>query len=69
MFGCGKVNRYTYDDVDEGLELQIRITLQKVQLSDGMNGEPWARKCALLYKHDDDMLQELFAIEFVKSCV
>ena len=59
----GQVTSDNPEDVDDGMELQIQITL-----ANGANGDPWARKCSLLYKHDDDMLQELFAIEFVKSC-
>lgn len=62
----GEVTRDLIHDVDNEMELQIRITLEKAHLSNRTNEDPLAGKCSLLYKHDDDMLQELFATEFVQ---
>lgn len=44
----------------------MRVTTKTVDLADPSNH--FARKRSLLYKHDDDVRQEMFAIEFVKSC-
>lgn len=36
----GEVTRDSNHDVDNEMELQIRITLEKVHLSNGTNGDP-----------------------------
>jgi hypothetical protein len=53
------------ETVVEDIEIQIKVTVQRIPLT---TGGLWARKRSLLYKHDDDVRQELFAIEFIKSC-
>lgn len=54
------------ETVVEDIEIQINVTLQRIPLT-GSSGL-WVKKRSLLYKHDDDVRQELFAIEFIKSC-
>ena len=48
------------------MELELRITTESVELGD--NDEPSPRKRMLLYKHDDDLRQEAFAIHFIQTC-
>jgi phosphatidylinositol 3-kinase len=54
------------EEVPEGIEIRMNVVVQKVPLSGADVSRP--RKRSLLYKHDDDLRQELFAINFVKSC-
>ena len=49
------------------LELEVRVTAEIVNLFDSKNGCE-SPKRSLLYKRDDDLRQEMFAIQFVKSC-
>ena len=49
------------------MELELRVTTEVIDLSDVASGV-LSRKRSLLYKHDDDLRQEMFAINFVKSC-
>lgn len=48
---------------DERFELEIRVTTELLGFA---SGSP--RKRMLLYKHDDDLRQELFAIDFINTC-
>jgi len=73
-------NRRSYDNFDqhgelvcreaEGssdeVEIRLKVTVQKMPLS-GVDGIR-STKRSLLYKHDDDLRQERFAIDFVESC-
>lgn len=45
----------------EPIDIEFRITTKILESGGGM-------KHSLLYKHDDDVRQEMFAIEFMKSC-
>ena len=49
--------------VPERLELDLRITTEVVAFSDSL-----CRSRTLLYKHDDDVRQEMFAIQFIDTC-
>jgi phosphatidylinositol 3-kinase len=49
------------------LSLELRVTTKAIELSDTASGFR-SRKRSLLYKHDDDLRQEMFAIQFVESC-
>lgn len=51
----------------EGIAIQIKVTVQVMPLASGRKGVRSKRR-SLLYKHDDDVRQEMFAIEFIKSC-
>lgn len=62
----GDLTTKELDQVPQDIEIRIKISLQKIHLSG--QGGLFAKKRSLLYKHDDDLRQELFAIEFVKSC-
>jgi phosphatidylinositol 3-kinase len=52
------------------VELQLKITTESVGIpeSPGKRGLRASRKRMLLYKHDDDLRQEGFAVQFVKTC-
>jgi hypothetical protein len=53
------------------MQLEVRITTESLELdSDDDNTESTSstRKRMLLYKHDDDLRQEAFAIHFIKTC-
>ena len=54
------------EEVLDDIEIQIKVAVQKIPLRGA--GGVWPKKRSLLYKHDDDLRQELFAIDFVKSC-
>ena len=54
------------EETPEDIEIQIKVAVQKIPPMGA--GGVWAKKRSLLYKHDDDLRQELFAIDFVKSC-
>jgi len=45
----------------EFIEIEIQITTKILETKSSI-------KRSLLYKHDDDVRQEMFAIEFIKSC-
>ena len=49
--------------VPERLELELKITTEIVAYSDSLS-----RSRMLLYKHDDDVRQEMFAIQFIETC-
>jgi phosphatidylinositol kinase/protein kinase (PI-3 family) len=48
-------------------ELQIKVTTEYVDIDDATTGHS-PRQRMLLYKHDDDLRQEMFAVEFVRTC-
>jgi Phosphatidylinositol 3- and 4-kinase len=49
------------------MQLEVRVTTESVEFVDVSNGDQ-SRKRMLLYKHDDDLRQEAFAIQFIKTC-
>jgi Phosphatidylinositol 3- and 4-kinase len=49
------------------LEIELRITNQQIGLGKHMNGS-LTRKRMLLYKHDDDLRQEMFTIQLINLC-
>lgn len=49
------------------LNLKIRVTTECVPFEEQPSGE-YARKRMLLYKHDDDLRQEAFAVQFIRTC-
>ena len=53
--------------VSSRLELELRITNQKLEFKEAESGYQ-LRKRMLLYKHDDDVRQEMFAIQFINVC-
>jgi phosphatidylinositol kinase/protein kinase (PI-3 family) len=48
-------------------EIELRVTAEVLPFNEAASGFQ-SRKRMLLYKHDDDLRQELFAIEFIKTC-
>ena len=56
----GDLIDYHSHDESNLIDVQLRITTKSVEI-------PTTKK-SLLYKHDDDLRQELFAIEFIKLC-
>lgn len=56
----------------ENVTIQLRVTTQTLEMeplikkSNFTNGP--LRKRSLLYKHDDDVRQDMFTIEFIKTC-
>ena len=48
-------------------EIELRVTTEMLPFDEAASGFQ-SRKRMLLYKHDDDLRQELFAIEFIKTC-
>jgi len=49
------------------IELKLRITTESIGFGDvGRDG--LTRKRMLLYKHDDDLRQEAFAVQFINTC-
>jgi Phosphatidylinositol 3- and 4-kinase len=48
------------------MEIELRITTESLELDDCE--ETFPRKRMLLYKHDDDLRQEAFAIHFIQTC-
>jgi phosphatidylinositol 3-kinase len=57
-------------DSHQRVELQLKITTESVGIAESprKKGLRTARKRMLLYKHDDDLRQETFAVQFVKTC-
>lgn len=53
---------------EKDIDIEIKVSAQKVDLSPKLSKGLQTRKRSLLYKHDDDVRQEMFAIEFIKSC-
>lgn len=54
-------------NVSEQLELELRVTTELLQFNHPDSGYQ-SRKRMLLYKHDDDLRQEMFAIQFITTC-
>jgi phosphatidylinositol 3-kinase len=54
----------------ESVELQLKVTTETIGFTDypGPDGGRLSRKRMLLYKHDDDLRQEAFAVQCVKTC-
>jgi Phosphatidylinositol 3- and 4-kinase len=53
------------------VQLEVRVTTESIDFDDESNGGRAAaqsRKRMLLYKHDDDLRQEAFAIQFIRTC-
>jgi Phosphatidylinositol 3- and 4-kinase len=48
-------------------ELELEVSTEFVNFGDSSNGD-FARKRMLLYKHDDDLRQEDFAVQFIRTC-
>jgi hypothetical protein len=46
----------------------LNVTTQSIELGESSTRGHRSRKRSLLYKHDDDLRQEMFAIQFVKAC-
>lgn len=58
-------------DMSEGGESSVRLKVRITTESIGFGDEACdglARKRMLLYKHDDDLRQEAFAVQFIKIC-
>jgi len=53
--------------VSEQLELELKVETEAISF-DHQQGENHLRKRMLLYKHDDDLRQEMFAIQFINTC-
>ena len=51
----------------ERLELELRVTTELLKFNQPDSGYQ-SRKRMLLYKHDDDLRQEMFAIQFITIC-
>jgi Phosphatidylinositol 3- and 4-kinase len=49
--------------VPERLELELKITTEVIEFTDSL-----CRSRMLLYKHDDDVRQEMFALQFMETC-
>lgn len=55
------------NDLETCVDLAIKVTVQIIPLSAAKNPLR-AKKRMLLFKHDDDLRQEMFAIEFIRTC-
>jgi hypothetical protein len=53
--------------VPERLELELRVSNERLNFGEPEGGY-LSRKRMLLYKHDDDLRQEMFAIQFINVC-
>ncbi|KAL7557905.1 hypothetical protein ACA910_009220 [Epithemia clementina (nom. ined.)] len=51
----------------ESLDLELKVTTEFVEFDEDAKGA-FARKRMLLYKHDDDLRQEAFAVQFIRTC-
>jgi hypothetical protein len=51
----------------ERLELELRVTTELLKFNHPDSGYQ-SRKRMLLYKHNDDLRQEMFAIQFIDTC-
>ena len=49
------------------LNLELRVSTEVVEFDEEAKGA-FARKRMLLYKHDDDLRQEAFAVQFIRTC-
>lgn len=49
------------------VEIKIKVTTESIGFGDATEGG-LSRKRMLLYKHDDDLRQEAFAVQFIKTC-
>jgi phosphatidylinositol kinase/protein kinase (PI-3 family) len=52
---------------NNGMELELEVSTEFVDFGDASNGD-FSRKRMLLYKHDDDLRQEDFAVQFIRTC-
>lgn len=52
--------------VPEQLELELKIQTETISFD--QQGANFSKKRMLLYKHDDDLRQEMFAIQFINTC-
>ena len=48
-------------------ELKVRIKTEAIECDSSESGSQ-SRKRMLLYKHDDDLRQEAFAVQFIRTC-
>jgi phosphatidylinositol 3-kinase len=53
------------DDYRSAVKLEMKITTECVEFD---QVEGFSRKRMLLYKHDDDLRQEAFAVQFIQTC-
>ncbi|KAL9185720.1 hypothetical protein ACHAXT_003497 [Thalassiosira profunda] len=60
----GFIETLSQGDQSKGLELVLRITTTVVSFEE----QPKKQKRLLLYKHGDDLRQELLAIQFIERC-
>ena len=51
----------------ERLELELRVSNERLTFGE-LNGGYLSQKRMLLYKHDDNLRQEMFAIQFIDVC-
>ena len=49
------------------LELELKVTTECIEFDSSDSGSH-SRKRMLLYKHDDDLRQEAFAVQFIRTC-
>ena len=49
------------------LELELKVTTECIEFDSSKSGSQ-SRKRMLLYKHDDDLRQEAFAVQFIRTC-
>jgi hypothetical protein len=56
-----------FDSNRESIELELKVTVKTVNFEESGQGR-FGRKRMLLYKHDDDLRQEAFAVQFIRTC-
>ena len=56
---------YLSDDYQPNVTLELKVKTECVEF-DEVGG--FSRKRMLLYKHDDDLRQEAFAVQFIRTC-
>ena len=73
----GDIADESINNTDNKLQLEVRITTESLEFDnpddinhgdDHESSASTTRKRMLLYKHDDDLRQETFAIHFIKTC-
>jgi hypothetical protein len=58
---------YLFSILFQALELELKVTTQMFSFDTASNGGFEAKRM-LLYKHDDDLRQEMLAIQYVETC-
>ena len=55
------------DALLEQLELEVKVTTERIDFNYSTDGN-LSRRRMLLYKHDEDLRQDAFAVQFIKTC-